>query len=423
MSSSGTGTNAPPTGTTTGEPTIQRQKRGRGALIAVVAVIVIIIIVLAVGYEAGWFKGSSSSTTGTSGCTLPSAGTIKGEGSTLVAPLMDQWATSYWTGSIVTYDSAGSSAGIQAVSTKVVDFGASDAPLTHAQRSSAPGILTIPESAGGVVPIYNLAGLKFPSGQSSLNFNGSVLAQIYDGQLTNWNNTALQALNVNVYIPSVTIAPVYRTGGSGTTFIFTSFLTLENSYWASHYNKNTSWPSGLPGTGASGNGGVAAAVSTTPDAIGYVDLNYAQTTSGIGVGNVQNPSGKFIHATVANTESALATISGASGFSLPAGSGDWYNVSFLNSPGPTDYPVTSLTYLLVYQDLSSAYSTYTLTSAKNLVDFLHWAITTGQTWSALLYYVPLPTFIVNSDNTTINSMTFGGSSIPVCIPSGGGAPG
>ena len=413
MSSSGPGTNAPPAGTTTGDQTIQRQKRGRGALIAVVAVIVVIVIVLAAGYAAGWFKSSSSSTTGTTGCTLPSAGTLKGEGSTLVAPLMDQWASSYWTGSILTYDSAGSSAGIQAVSTKVVDFGASDAPLTHAQRTAAPGILTIPESAGGVVPIYNIPNLK-----AALNFNGSVLAQIFDGQISNWNNSALQTLNPGVVLPIQSILPVYRTGGSGTTFIFTSFLTLENSYWASHYSKNTSWPSGLPGTGASGNGGVATTVATTTYAIGYVDLNYAQSTSGIGVGSVQNPKGNFIHATVANTESALTDITSAPGFSLPAGSGDWYNVSLLNAPGTNDYPITSLTYVLVYQELN-VYSAYSQNSAENLVDFLHWAITTGQTWSALLYYVPLPTFIVNADNTTINSMTFNGNAVPACVPTGG----
>jgi phosphate ABC transporter phosphate-binding protein len=382
-------------------------------MIAAIAVVIVVILVVVVGWQAGWFKSSSSSSSGTTGCTLPSAGTLKGEGSTLVAPLMDQWATSYWTGSILTYDAAGSSAGIQAVSTKVVDFGASDAPLTAAQRTAAPGILTIPESAGGVVPIYNIPNLK-----AALNFNGSVLAQIFDGQITNWNNTALQTLNPGVVLPVQNILPIYRTGGSGTTFIFSSFLTLENAYWASHYNKNTSWPSGLPGTGASGNGGVATTVATTTYAIGYVDLNYAQSTSGIGVGSVENPSGKFIHATVANTESALVDITSQSGFTLPAGSGDWYNVSLLNAPGANDYPITSLTYLLVYKELN-VYSAYTLNSAENLVDFLHWAITTGQTWSALLYYVPLPTFIVNADNTTINSMTFNGGAISACVPSGG----
>jgi len=125
---------------------------------------------------------------------------------------------------------------------------------------------------------------------------------------------------------------------------------------------------------------------------------------------------------VENTASALATISSAPGFSLPAGSASWYNVSFLNSPGATDYPITSLTYVLVYSDLSSAYPAYTLNSAENLVDFLHWVITTGQTWSALLYYVPLPAFVTTADNATLNSITFDGNLVKGCVPSGGAAP-
>ncbi len=391
----------------TGTPAIQRQGRGRGPMIAVVAVIIVVLLIVVVGYSAGWFNSKSSSSTGV-GCTLPSLVQLKGEGSTLVAPLMDQWAVSYWNGAAVTYDSAGSSAGIQAVTAKTVDFGASDAPLTYAQRAAAPGILTIPESAGGVVPIYNLAGIS-----TSLNFNGSVLAQIFTGSITNWNNTALQALNPHVVLPVATIVPVHRTGGSGTTFIFTSFISLENAAWAHTYGKNTAWPTNITiGVGASGNGGVASTVGTTPDSIGYVDLNYAlNAASGVGVGSVQNPKGNFIHATVANTESALVD----SNVTLPTGTGDWYNVSLLNAPGANDYPITSLTYVLVYQNLN-AYSSYTLTNAENLVNFLHWIVTVGQNQSALLYYVPLTSAIVSADLTSINTMVFGTETIPVCVP-------
>ncbi|MGP8158837.1 MAG: phosphate ABC transporter substrate-binding protein PstS [Thermoplasmata archaeon] len=376
-------------------------------MIAVVAVIIVVLLIVVVGYSAGWFNSKSSSSTGV-GCTLPSLVQLKGEGSTLVAPLMDQWAVSYWNGAAVTYDSAGSSAGIQAVTAKTVDFGASDAPLTYAQRAAAPGILTIPESAGGVVPIYNLAGIS-----TSLNFNGSVLAQIFTGSITNWNNTALQALNPHVVLPVATIVPVHRTGGSGTTFIFTSFISLENAAWAHTYGKNTAWPTNITiGVGASGNGGVASTVGTTPDSIGYVDLNYAlNAASGVGVGSVQNPKGNFIHATVANTESALVD----SNVTLPTGTGDWYNVSLLNAPGANDYPITSLTYVLVYQNLN-AYSSYTLTNAENLVNFLHWIVTVGQNQSALLYYVPLTSAIVSADLTSINTMVFGTETIPVCVP-------
>jgi phosphate ABC transporter phosphate-binding protein len=376
-------------------------------MIAVVAIIIVVLLIVVVGYSAGWFNSKSSTATGV-GCTLPSLVQLKGEGSTLVAPLMDQWAVSYWNGAAVTYDSAGSSAGIQAVTAKTVDFGASDAPLTYAQRAAAPGILTIPESAGGVVPIYNLAGIS-----TSLNFNGSVLAQIFSGTITNWNNTALQALNPHVVLPVATIVPVHRTGGSGTTFIFTSFMSVEDAAWAHTYGKNTAWPTNITiGVGASGNGGIASTVGTTPDSIGYVDLNYAlNAASGVGVGNVQNPNGNFIHASVANTESALVD----SNVTLPAGTGDWYNVSLLNAPGANDYPITSLTYVMVYQNLN-AYSSYTLTNSENLVDFLHWVVTVGQNKSALLYYVPLTSVIVSADLTSINSMVFGTETIPVCVP-------
>jgi phosphate ABC transporter phosphate-binding protein len=377
-------------------------------MIAVVAVIIVVILVVLVGWSAGWFN-SKSTTKSTTGCTLPSAVSLTGEGSTLVAPLMDQWATSYWTGSLVTYDSAGSSAGITAVTAKTVDFGASDAPLTPAQRAAAPGILTIPESAGGVVPIYNLPGI------SALNFTGAVLGGIFAGAITTWNNPAIVALNPKTALPSNTIVPIHRTGGSGTTFIFTSFLTLENSTWAHLYGKGTSWPGNttVAGLGESGNGGVAATVGTTQYSIGYVDLNYALNAgSGVGIGSVQNPTGAFVRATVANTASALAD----SKVTLPAGTGDWYNVSVLNAPGAADYPITSLTYVLVYQNLN-AYSTYTLAHAQNLVDFLTWVVTAGQNDSALLYYVPLPQYIVSADITSIDSMTFGGAAISVCIPS------
>jgi phosphate ABC transporter phosphate-binding protein len=377
-------------------------------MIAVVAVIIVVILVVVVGYSAGWFN-SKSSTSSTTGCTLPSAVSLTGEGSTLVAPLMDQWATSYWTGSLVTYDAAGSSAGITAITAKTVDFGASDAPLTPAQRAAAPGLLTIPESAGGVVPIYNLPGVA-----GSLDFTGNVLAQIFDGSLTNWNSTALQALNPTVHLPTQTIVPVHRTGGSGTTFVFTSFLALENSTWAHLYGKGTSFPTNITGgLGASGNGGEATTVGTTQYSIGYVDLNYALTSgSSFGVGNVQNPTGNYIHANITNTESALADVKPT----LPAGTGDWYNVSLLNAPGAHDYPITTLTYVLVYQNLN-AYSTYTAAHAQNLVDFLTWIVTTGQSDSAPLYYVPLPQYIVSADTTSIDSMTFGGAAISVCIPS------
>ncbi len=403
MSSNQAGMNTP--AASQPEPVIQRKKGGRGALIAVIAVVIVIILIVVVGYSAGWFKtGTTSSSSGT--CKLPSVTSITGEGSTLVAPLMDYWASVYNGGTQVTYDAAGSSAGITAITAKTVDFGASDAPLDPAQRAAAPGLLTVPEAAGGVVPIYNLGGI-------SLDFNGSVLAQIFDGTITNWNSSALHTLNPSAKLPNATITPVHRTGGSGTTFAFTSFLTDENAVWAHTWGKGTAWPTNISvGVGASGNGGEATTVSTTPDSIGYVDLNYALNAgAAVGIGSVQNPSGNFIKANITNTESALVDSNPV----LPAGSGDWYNVSVLNAPGAHDYPITTMTYMLVYQNLA-AYSSYSLVNAENLVDFLHWAVTVGQNDSAPLYYAPLTQSIIAHDYATLATMTFGTQAIPVCVP-------
>ena len=404
MSSSGT----TPSGMN--EPVIQRKSSGgRTALIAVIAVIIVVVLVLVVGYQAGWFSSKSSSTT--SGCTIPSGTTLLGAGSTLVYPLMYQWETVYGGGTVVNYEAVGSTSGINYITAKSVDFGATDAPLNPAQRAAAPGLLTIPESAGGVVPIYNLPGVP------TLNFNGSVLAQIYMGTITNWNNTALQQLNVGVTLPNATILPVHRSDGSGTSFIFTSFLSLDSAQWKSTYGKSTAFPTNISvGTGQAKNAGVAGYVQKNSDTIGYVDLNYA-LNGGIQTGKVENPSGKFILASVNNTASALKDANPT----LPAGGADWYNVSVLNAPGATDYPITSLTYVVVYQDLSAAFtgaSAYTQTKATALVDFLLWmeSATGGQSWAAQLYYVPLPASILSSAVTSIDSITFNGAAVPGCTP-------
>ncbi|MFZ0699091.1 MAG: phosphate ABC transporter substrate-binding protein PstS [Thermoplasmata archaeon] len=395
MSGQPMGSNTPNT------PQIARRGRSRGALYAVVAVVIVVVVVLAVGASAGWFTSSSSKATGNCSANL------KGAGSTLVAPLMFYWATTYTASNpnygTVNYASVGSGAGINDIGAKTVDYGASDAPLNAAQTAANPGLVTIPESAGAVVPIYNLPGV------GNLHFTGALLAQIYLGQITNWNNTVLQGLNPTAHLPTATIGVVHRSDGSGTTFIWTTYLSLESSTWASQVGRGTavSWPTG---TGESGNAGVAGYVKNAPDSLGYVDLNYALTTGGVTSGLVQNPSGNFIFATVNNTASAIAD----SHLTLPSGSASWYNVSVLNAPGAGDYPISSLTYMFVYQSLSGAYPTYTQTQADSLVNFIHWVLTTGQSYSAQLYYVPLPAAIIAVDMTTLGTITFNGAAPPMC---------
>lgn len=404
-------------GSTQSTPMIQRQAKSKAPLI--IAVVVVLILALGVGvggYKAGWFTPASKSTTGTTGCTLPTQDITDGAGSTLVFPLMSYWTAEYWGGTAVDYNAVGSSAGITDITDKSVEFGASDAPLSPSQAAAAKGVVTIPESAGGVVPIYNLPGLTFPAHDTateSLNFTGHVLAQIFDRNITVWNSPALEALNPNVTIPADNITVVHRSDGSGTSFIFMSYLSASNATWAKTYGKGTSWPTNISGeVGEPKNAGVAGYVSDFGETIGYVDLNYALNGgSAVKSGAVENPKGHFIVANVADTTSALAD----SNVILPAGGASWYNVSLLNAPGSNDYPITSFTYLLVYQN-QSVYPSYNLTAAENLVDFLHWVLTTGQTYAGPLFYVPLPAWVVAADNATISSMTYNGGAIPVCVP-------
>ncbi len=386
--------------------------RSTPSLLAVLAAMAVVGALMLVGIHPGFAKsvvpgsakGALASNLGATpaGCSPPPTVGLTGAGSTLVYPLMSQWATVYAGGTSVNYLSVGSGTGIADITAKTVDFGATDAPLNPAERGAAPGLLTMPESAGGVVPIYNVPGVPI------LNFSGAVLAGIYLGTITNWNNSALQSLNPGVVLPNDSIEVVYRSDASGTTFIWSSYLSAENTTWSSMIGKGISvtFPTG---TGEPKESGMASYVQATPYTIGYVDLN-AALDGVISFGAVQNPAGHFILATVNSTASALKDANPT----LPSGDGDWYNVSVLNAPGTYDYPITSLTYVLVYQDLSAAYPMYNLTKAENLATFLWWMVTTGQNYSAPLYFVPLPQSVVLHDEAMIESMTFNGSTIPVC---------
>ncbi|MGA8710942.1 MAG: phosphate ABC transporter substrate-binding protein PstS [Thermoplasmata archaeon] len=376
-------------------------------MIAVVAVVVVVILILVVGYSAGWFNsGSKSSTTPTSCVT---GATLNGAGSTLVAPLMIAWSLAY-TASTVNYASVGSGAGITDITSKTVDYGASDAPLNPSQRAAipSPGVVTIPESIGGVVPIYNLPGLS-----ATLHFTGQILAEIYLGTMTNWNNSALQAVNPGVTLPVASIIVVHRSDGSGTTFVWSSFLAKSNATWNTTLGHATTinWP---VGEGSKGNSGVTATVKSTSDAIGYVDINYALTNS-VAYGAVQNPTGNYVLANVTNVESAVKDANPV----FPTPTGDWFNFSILNAPGAHDYPIATFTYVFVYTDVGVAYgASYSQNKAQSLVDFLAWMVSpTGQSYAAPLYYVPLSTAAAANDLNIINSITYNGAHLTACVPS------
>jgi phosphate transport system substrate-binding protein len=387
------------------EKMVLKSSGSRMGMYAILAVLVIVIVVLVVAWQAGWLtKSSTNSTSPPGSCTLPSSVPLLGAGSSFVGPLMYSWETSY-SHSSVNYQPVGSGAGITSLTGKSVDFGASDAPLSAAQKAVLPGpVVTIPETAGGVAVIYNVPGLAAP-----IKFNGSILADIFMGTINNWNDTALQTLNVGVTLPTQSIIVVHRSDGSGTSFAFSDYLTKSSSAWASAYGKSTT-PAFPVGTGEKGSSALAGFVQVTSYTIGYVDMSYA-LTSDIAMGKVVNPYGNYLIPSVNNTASAVKDGAG----SLPLGTADWYNVSLINEAGSNDYPITTFSYLMVYTALDTVYgSSYNLEKAKNLVDFLNWTITYGQAYSGQLYYVPLPSNVVTEDQASIALVQYGGAAVPVC---------
>jgi phosphate transport system permease protein/phosphate transport system substrate-binding protein len=329
--------------------------------------------------------------------------TINGAGATFPFPLIDTWRVAYQKvhpNVNINYQSIGSGGGVKQFTAKTVDFGASDAPLTNQERQAAPGAVQIPETIGSVVAAYNIPGV--PS--KALKFTGSLLADIFQGKITKWNDPQIKALNPGVNLPDANIAVVHRSDGSGTTFVWTSYLSKSSASWNQTVgaSKSVPWPVGI---GAPGNEGVANAIKGSPNTIGYVELNYALTT-GIPYGLIKNPAGKSIEPSLNTTEAAVANSLITK--SLPAGDQSWTKVSLLDSPGSTSYPIASFTYLLLPKDMSTNPS-LDQTKAKALVDFISWAIMDGQKLASKLGYVPLPAEVVKHDQDTLKSLTFKGT--------------
>lgn len=338
--------------------------------------------------------------------------TLHARGATFPAPLVSAYASNYHSENpnvTVSYQAVGSGAGQRALINKTDDFDASDAPLSANQRILAPNVLHIPETIGSVTLSYNLTAAGIPTG---LNLTGAVIADIYLGAILNWNDAAIQGLNPGVTLPNHSITTVHRSDSSGTTFVFTSFLSLDSPTWATTIGSGTAvnWPGSPTGSPppiavtGNGNGGVASVIASTPYSLGYVELNYALAHK-FTFGNIQNPAGNFIVPTLTTTQNAIINFAGT----FPQGSGDWSTVSLLNQPGAQTYPIASFSYFLVYKELNVVPSmdlneTF---QAKALTNFLYWAVNNpGQSLAPGLFYVPLPTNIRLIDNASIASITF-----------------
>jgi phosphate transport system substrate-binding protein len=336
--------------------------------------------------------------------------TLNGAGATFPFPLIDNWRVEYQTvdpGVTVNYQSIGSGGGIKQFTEKTVDFGATDAPLSPEEAQKALGAVHIPETIGSVVPSYNLPEL---SPEQKLKFTGPVLADIYLGKITKWNDPKIVQLNPGVQLPDEDIVVVHRSDGSGTTYVWTDYFSAISPEWNQQVGKGKSvqWPVGI---GAPGNEGVANAIIGSPYTLGYIELAYALTT-GMPAGSVQNKAGKFIEPTLESTRAAVAE----SAPNLPAGDASWSNVTMVNAPGADSYPIASFSYLLVPKELSNNPS-MTVQKAKALVDFINWAVTDGQKFAPDLGYVPLPDNEVQKVKETLNGLTFNGN--PLLNSTGG----
>jgi len=297
---------------------------------------------------------------------------INGAGSTFDYPAFSKWFESYRQVDPdvrFNYQSIGSGGGQKLLLNQTVDFGASDAPMTDASMSGAPGkILHLPIVAGGVAIIYNLPG------NPKLKLDGDALANIYLGNITKWNDPKIAALNPGVGLPDLPVIVVHRSDGSGTTFIFTDYLSSVNRAWADRVGKGTSvkWPAGI-GLGAKGSEGVAGQVKQLSGAIGYAELAYADQNK-IPYGDMKNAAGNFISPSPDSVSAALATAT------IPAD----FRFSMVNAPGDKSYPIAGASWVLIYQRQKDA------DHGRKLVAFLRWAVTEGQKISSTLDYAPLP---------------------------------
>jgi len=301
--------------------------------------------------------------------------TISGAGATFPFPIYAKWAETYakQSGVQLSYQSIGSGGGIKQITAKTVDFGASDAPLT-AEELDKNGLLQFPTVMGGVVPVVNIPGVA----PGKLHVTGPVLADIYMGKITKWNDKAIADLNHGVALPSTTITVVHRADGSGTTWIFTNYLSKVSPEWKEKIGNNTavSWPSGL---GGKGNEGVAAYVSRTKGSIGYVEYAYALQNK-MTYAQMENAAGKFVSP---NSKSFQAAAANADWAHTPG-----FYMVLTNQPGNDSWPITGATFILLHKQQANT------DMAKAVLNYFSWAYQNGDKMAESLDYIPMPDSVV-----------------------------
>ena len=332
-----------------------------------------LVAVVSTGCSGGGPPAGSPASAGTT-----AVGQINGAGATFPNPIYSKWFSEYnklRPDVRINYQSLGSGAGIRQLTSRTVFFGATDQPMKDDQLQAAPGrILHFPTVLGAVVPVYNLAAVTQP-----LKFSGALLADIVLGKVTRWNDKGIAALNPGTALPDAEISFVHRSDGSGTTFVWTDYLSKVSPEFKQKVGADASvkWPVGV---GGKGNEGVAGMVRQTPGSLGYIELVYALQNK-ITVGAVQNSAGTFVTPSV---DSVTAAAAGAVA-NMPAD----FRVSITNAPGPDAYPIASFTWILLYEDAQDK------AQARAMQDFLRWALTDGQKHAPELGYARLPQPVVD----------------------------
>ncbi len=316
---------------------------------------------------------------------------LQGAGATFPNPVYQKWFSEYnkiTPNARFDYQSIGSGGGIKQITARTVDFGGSDAPMKEVELKAAPGkILHIPTVLGAVVVTYNL-----PETQAELKLMPEVLAGIYLGQIRKWNDPAIKALNADRNLPDKEITVVHRSDGSGTTFVWTDYLSKVSPEWKVRVGAGTAvnWPTGI---GAKGNEGVTGQVKQTPYSLGYVELIYAEQNK-LPSASIKNSTGEFVKPSLDSITAAAAGVAAQ----MP----DDLRISITNAPGQNAYPISSFTYLLVYQEQPDQ------AKGKALVDFLWWATHDGQQMAKKLSYAPLPPEVAAKAEAKIKAITFQG---------------
>jgi len=316
---------------------------------------------------------------------------LQGAGATFPNPVYQKWLSEYsklHPKVQIDYQSVGSGAGIKQIQAQTVDFGASDTPMKDEDLKAAPAeILHIPTVLGAVVITYNLPSMNQP-----LKFSGEVVADIFLGKIKKWNDPKITADNPGVSLPSTDITVVHRSDGSGTSGVFTDYLSKVSAEWKEKVGSGTSpsWPVGI---GGKGNEGVTGQIKNTPNTLGYVELVYAIQNK-LPAAHIKNASGSFIEPSIQAVTAAAA----ASAANTP----DDLRVSITNAQGPTAYPISSYTYILLYKNQKDA------AKGKVVVDFVWWGIHDGEKYAADLLYAPLPDDIVKRAEAKLNSITANG---------------